>query len=329
LLVGTAFAIIRLRDLYAVIMLLGIYGLLTASFFVLMDAVDVAITEAAVGAGISTLLLLVTVTITERKEHRRRHRKFFGAIVTLLCGGLLIYGTSDMPKFGAVDSPAQVHVAPHFLNESMQEVGVVNIVTVVLASYRAYDTLGETVVIFTAGMAVLILLSLGHSKLPSKLAIQKINRAMHDQNLILRIVVKMLLPFILLFAFYIQFHGDFGPGGGFQAGVIFAAGIIVYTLLFGLETARRVINQRVVLFIAAAGMLLYGGTGVWSLFFDKNFLDYSALSKNALDGQHLGILLVEFGIGLTVTSVMVIIYFNFAGRHGHVDEENVDEERNE
>ena len=137
---------------------------------------------------------------------------------------------------------------------------------------------------------------------------------MHEQLLIPRIVTKILIPFILLFAFYVQFHGDFGPGGGFQAGVIFAAAIILYAMLFGMGAARRVINQSFIQLLAATGILLYGSVGVVSLLNGKNFLDYSILSADPVAGQHLGILLIELGVGCTVASVMVIIFFNFADR---------------
>ena len=140
---------------------------------------------------------------------------------------------------------------------------------------------------------------------------------MHEQHLILRIVTKMMIPYILLFAFYVQFHGDFGPGGGFQAGVIFAAAIFLYTMLFGMSTARRVINQSLIQMLAATGVLLYGSVGVVSLLNGKEFFDYSVLSADPVAGQHLGILLIELGVGITVASIMIIIFFNFVGRRNN------------
>ena len=294
-------------------MLSGIYGLLSASFFVTLDAVDVAFTEAAVGAGIATLLMLVTVTMTGRYEQTASHRPVWVLAVVLVTGGLLLYGTLDMPYFGSVDAPAQLHVAPRYINDSMQEIGVPNIVTSVLASYRGFDTLGEVVVIFTAGVGVLALLSA--VRRPEKdVWIDSVNVSMHEKYLILRVVTKILIPFILLFALYVQFHGDYGPGGGFQAGVIFAAAIILYSMLFGMSTARRVISQPLIQLLSAIGVLVYGSVGVVSMLNGGNFLDYNLLSDDPVAGQHLGILLVELGIGCTVTSVMVIIFFNFAGR---------------
>jgi len=281
-----------------------------------MDAVDVAFTEAAVGAGISTLLMLVVISMTGRTEHPSRHKPLLALAVVIVTGSLLIYATLDMPYFGSAGAPIHEHVAPRYINDSMQEIGVPNIVTSVLASYRAFDTFGEVVVIFTAGMGVLALLSVVRRS-DYTLNDDKFDHSMHEQHLILRIVTKMMIPFIMLFAFYVQFHGDFGPGGGFQAGVIFAAAIFLYTMLFGMSTAHRVINQSFIQMLAATGVLLYGSVGVVSLLNGKEFFDYSALSADPVAGQHLGILLIELGVGITVASIMVIIFFNFVGRRNN------------
>jgi multicomponent Na+:H+ antiporter subunit B len=152
-------AIIRLRDLFAAVMLMGIFSLLSASLFTVMDAVDVAFTEAAVGAGISTLLMLATLALTTREEHPERNRPRPGALVVVVLTGLaLIYATFDMPRYGDPDAPIHHHVAPHYIEETDHEIGVPNLVTAVLASYRGYDTWGETTVIFTACVAVMLLL---------------------------------------------------------------------------------------------------------------------------------------------------------------------------
>jgi multicomponent Na+:H+ antiporter subunit B len=137
-----------------------------------------------------------------------------------------------------------------------------------------------------------------------------------DHHFILRVVSKMLIPPILLYALYVQFHGDFGPGGGFQAGVIFAVGFILYGLVYGLDHLRRVAPPGVVRAGIALGVLLYAGTGAYSLFKGKNYLDYAALAdaEHAVGGQHLGILLVEAGVGLTVASVMIAVFMAFASR---------------
>ena len=306
----TALAVIFIRDLFALAMLVGIYSLLSASFFVVVDAVDVAFTEAAVGAGISTLLLLSTLTLTGRYAKAGGKRTLLGIAVVSATGALLIYATLDMPEVGSVDAPVHQHVAPRYINESMQEVGLPNVVTSILASYRGYDTLGETVVIFTAGIGVLALLMVARRRRTTD---ADTHGSMH-QNMILRVVAKMLIPLILLFALYVQFHGDFGPGGGFQAGVIFAAAIILYAMIFGLSAARKVIKEPLIYGLSAVGVLLYAGVGVAAMVMGKNYLDYDALASDPVAGQHLGVLLVELGVGITVASVMIIIFFTFAGR---------------
>jgi multicomponent Na+:H+ antiporter subunit B len=302
-------------------MLSGIYGLLSACFFVVVDAVDVAFTEASVGAGISGLLMLAAITITGRKEAPKRHKPFLALFVVLVTGGMLVYGTMDMPYFGAADAPVHQHVAPRYINESMQEVGVPNIVTAVLGSYRAFDTLGEVAVIFTAGIGVLSLLSLPRrrKKHPSDEATEQ---QMHERHMVVRIVSKALIPFILLFALYVQFHGDFGPGGGFQAGVIFAAAIILYTMLFGLDTAQKVFNPSIIQLLAAVGLLLYASVGVVSMINGANFLDYNVLADDPIAGQHIGILIIELGVGITVASVMLSIFFNFDARRQAIQNNN-------
>jgi len=133
--------------------------------------------------------------------------------------------------------------------------------------------------------------------------------------MILRIGAKFLIPFILLFALYVQFHGDFGPGGGFQAGVIFAAGLILYGLIFGLDAMKRAIPARAMEIGMAVGVLLYGGTGVLTLLLGGNFLAYDVLdSHSPMHGQHYGIIAVEAGVGIAVTCTMTTLYYMFAGR---------------
>jgi multicomponent Na+:H+ antiporter subunit B len=160
LLVITAVAAIRLHDLFAVVMMFGIYSLLAAAVFVVLDAVDVAFTEAAVGVGISTILMLATLGLVGRWERRPAHRPFLPLLVVVVTGAALIYGTLDMPHFGDPDAPVHQHVAPRYLEKSPDEIGIPNVVTGVLASYRGYDTLGELTVIFTAGVGVLALLGI-------------------------------------------------------------------------------------------------------------------------------------------------------------------------
>ena len=158
MLVITAFAIVRLSHLFAVVMLSGVFSLLSALLFVSLDAVDVAFTEAAVGGGISTVLMLGTMALTSRREKAKLAFAPVPLLVVMVTGVVLIYGTLDMPNFGSADTPAQTHVAAQYLERTPKDTGVPNVVTAILASYRGYDTLGETVVVFTAAIGVLILI---------------------------------------------------------------------------------------------------------------------------------------------------------------------------
>jgi multicomponent Na+:H+ antiporter subunit B len=167
----TALAVVRTTKLFAAVMLAGIFSLLSAGLFTVMDAVDVAFTEAAVGAGISTVLFLATLALVGSKvktpQLRIRdisakvpeRRPVFPLVVVLVTGAILIYGTLDMPPYGDPSNPVHQHVAPKYLEESGEEIGIPNVVTSVLASYRGFDTFGETTVVFTAAVGVMILLS--------------------------------------------------------------------------------------------------------------------------------------------------------------------------
>ena len=314
----TAIAIIRVRDVFAAVMLSGIYGLLSASFFVTLDAVDVAFTEAAVGAGIFPLLMLAALNVTGRYEKPSTSQSVIPLFLVVTTGALLIMGTSDMPPFGAADAPAQQHVAVRYIQDSPQEIGIPNMVTSVLASYRGYDTLGEVVVIFTALVGILMLLS----------AVTAEHEQAHmKEHKVLRIVSKMLIPMILLFALYVQFHGDFGPGGGFQAGVIFAAGVILYTMLFGLGHAVRLLNPDILRLLAASGALIYGSVGIACMLAGGDFLDYSVLAENPISGQHIGIIVIELGVGITVAATMILIFFIFSQHSGRPSRTGNDEGR--
>jgi multicomponent Na+:H+ antiporter subunit B len=158
LLAITTIAIIRQRSLFGVVILSGIYSFVMASLLIALDAVDVAMTEASVGAGISTVLLLATLHLTKTTEMRPVHASYVPMFMVLVVGGLLIWGTLVLPPFGTADAVIHQHVVPRYLVDSIKEIGVPNVVTAVLADYRGYDTLGETTVIFTAGIGVMLLL---------------------------------------------------------------------------------------------------------------------------------------------------------------------------
>ncbi|MBW2726580.1 MAG: DUF4040 domain-containing protein [Deltaproteobacteria bacterium] len=333
--IAVSLYIARLRSLFAAAMLFGIFSLLSAGMLTLMDAVDVAFTEAAVGAGISMVLILGALGLTTSDESSPVHHRWSAKLVVILTGLALAYGTLDMPSYGDPEAPIHEHVAPHYLEDSTEEIGIPNVVTSVLASYRGYDTFGETTVVLTAAVGAIALLGGGagrrrrrdgeglamsdssaHGSFPEDGVDGSTPLKMRVQEtIVLRVVGKALIPFVILFALYVQFHGDYGPGGGFQAGVICAAGLILHALIFGLDSLRVAIPPLVVEIGIALGALLYGGVGVVSILLGGDFLDYGLLdAQHPTHGQHLGILLVELGVGITVTFVMVGIFYVFAGR---------------
>ncbi|MDJ0812781.1 MAG: DUF4040 domain-containing protein [Woeseiaceae bacterium] len=308
LLLITAVAIVRTKNLFVAVMLLGIASLLIAANFFLLDAADVALTEAAVGAGISTVLFLGALALTSDREKSPTSRKALSMAVVTAAALVVIYATFDKPAFGSPDAPTQTYVAPWYLDKTREFIDIPNVVTAVLGSFRGYDTLGEVLVVFTAGIGVLFLLAGGPGgKRPS-------SNVGLSQHLIPRVVGRLLIPFILLFGLYVQFHGEYGPGGGFQAGAIIAAAIILYALLEGEEKALKVIPRPVLLGLTAGGAILYGAVGVAGMLLGGNFLDYSVLSDDPVKGQQLGIILIEAGVGLTVTGVLLSIFHAFAAR---------------
>ncbi len=311
LLVITAVAIVRTRNLFVATMLMGIASLLIAANFFVLDAADVALTEAAVGAGISTVLFLSALALTSDEEKAGSSRRILSFLVVAAAALVVIYATFDKPKFGDPEAPVQAHVAPWYIEKTPEFIDIPNIVTAVLGSYRAYDTLGEVFVVFTAGIGVMFLLSYrraGHT--PTSRAPDPGLR----HHLIPRVLGRFLIPFILLFGLYVQFHGEYGPGGGFQAGAIIAAAVILYALLEGEERALQVLSRRVLMGLVAGGAILYSAVGFAGLLLGGNFLDYSVLASDPVKGQQYGIILIEAGVGMTVTGVLLSIFHAFAAR---------------
>lgn len=158
-LAATAVAVIRLKNLFTIVMLFGVYSLLSASVFLVMDAGDVAFTEAAVGAGITTVLMLSTVALTGSTLRSNEKRiRVVPLLMVTLTGLALVWGTLDIPGYSDPAAPIHHHVAPRYIEQSPTEIGIPNMVASVLASYRGFDTLGEVAVVFTAGLGVLLLL---------------------------------------------------------------------------------------------------------------------------------------------------------------------------
>ena len=309
LLVITALAIVQTPNLFVAVMLTGIFSLLIAGMFLLLDAPDVALTEVAVGAGISTVLLLSALALAGSRERTRTPRSVIAIGVVLATAAVVTYAMMENPRIGDPEAPVHGHVAPWYIEKTPEHMDIPNIVTAILGSYRGYDTLGEVFVVLTAGIGVLFLLSGGRrrSNVPYE------NEGLRHY-LVPRVVGRLLIPFILIFGLYVQFHGEYGPGGGFQAGALVAAAVILYALLEGERKALRVLPQKVLIGMAVGGALLYCAVGVAAMLLGGNFLDYSVLHSNPVVGQQIGIITIELGVGITVTGVLLSIFHAFAAR---------------
>jgi len=313
LLVVTAVAVVVTPNLFVAVMLMSIFSLLMAATFFILDAADVALTEAAIGAGMSTILFLGALAlIAEREARGSGRRRWLPLAVIALTAFTIIYATFDKPRLGDPSAPVHQHVAPWYLEQTPVLMEMSNVVTAVLASFRAYDTLGEVLVILTAGLGVMLILANGRPDLSRQGRAAAATGLRH--HLIPRVVGQLLIPFIVLFGLYLQFHGEFGPGGGFQAGAIIAVGIVLHALLEGEAAGRAILPTPLLVGMMAGGALLYCAVGIVGMLLGGNFLDYAVLSADPVAGQQLGIHLVEAGVGITVTSSLVAAFHAFADR---------------
>ncbi|MEQ9560994.1 MAG: Na(+)/H(+) antiporter subunit B, partial [Woeseiaceae bacterium] len=253
------------------------------------------------------------LALTSDEERQRSRPRWLALAVVSITTLLVIYATFDKPRLGDPTAPVHQHVAPWYLSETPRLIDIPNVVTAILASFRGYDTLGELFVIFTAGIGVLFILSNGSDRghLP-KLPQAESEGLRH--HLVPRVVARLLVPFLVLFGLYVQFHADFGPGGGFQAGALVSAGFILYALVEGESAALRAVSFRALAIMISSGAFLFVAVGIAGILLGGNFLDYSVLLPNPVAGQHLGILLVELAVGITVTGVLLTIFHTFAAR---------------
>jgi multicomponent Na+:H+ antiporter subunit B len=270
-----------------------------------------------------------------------------GSILLVLLGTLLFYGALDFPVWGDPQSPASRHLSPYYIEHTMADTSVPNIVTSVLADYRSYDTMFETIVIFTAGIACIFLLRTFKTIVPESrmyrhiptgiiLRIEKRGKAPDKSNhferidsvwipydLVIRTTCRMVIPFIQVFALYVIAHGHYSPGGGFQGGVILGASLVLFAIGFNLRLAIRQMGEKITAVMCVLGIFIYAGTGVLCMFFKANFLDYYALAAlfgtDPVTARSLGILIVEIGVGISVMAVMVVLYYNLASA-GKYDE---------
>lgn len=311
LLVITAIAIVRTDDLFVAVMLTSIFSLLMAANFFILDAADVALTEAAVGAGVTTVIFLCALELTGDREKARNGGRWIAIGTVGVLALLIIYATFDKPRLGDPDAPVHQHLAPWYLEKTPEYIDIPNVVTAILGSFRGYDTLGEVFVVFAACIGVLFILGVNPSR-KNQPVIKKSSGLRH--HLIPQVVGRLLIPFIVLFGLYVQFHGEYGPGGGFQAGALIATGVILYALLEGESEALRAIPRGVLLGMVIGGASLYGGVGVACMLMGGTFLDYSVLAADPVFGQQLGILIIEAGVGMAVCGALLAIFHAFAAR---------------
>ncbi|MEM7699410.1 MAG: hydrogen gas-evolving membrane-bound hydrogenase subunit E [Verrucomicrobiota bacterium] len=254
--------------------------------------------------------------------------KVIALIAVLITGSLLLYGVADFPAFGDPNSPANAGVAggapsisQYFITDTYSDTKVPNLVTAVLADYRGYDTMFETVVIFAAGMAIFAILRvLGNvnDKHHRCYKVTTISDGDHNR-IIVGSTVKVIVPIVQLFALYVVAHGHYSPGGGFQGGVIFAASFILLALADQLNAALRRLSETRYIILAVVGILIYAGFGVVCQILGKNFLDYGILepllfTKGPEMARSHSMLGVEIGVAFTVTTIMFAIYANLASR---------------
>lgn len=269
--------------------------------------------------------------------------RLFALIIVCLTGGLLLYGTGELPDWGDPHSPASEHLSNHYIEHAVEETEVPNLVTAVLADYRGFDTMFETAVVFCAGLACFLLLRdfrpkqdryyrhvptgvvLHIKNAEKKLAVgrefEDMDKEWVPSDIIIKSVCRMLIPFIQIYALYVVAHGDFSPGGGFQGGVIFGSSLILIAISYNLKTLVKRITEKFLGIFSALGVLIYVGIGAIAMLMGGNFLDYAKLAPLVpVDPGHiraLGMLGVEIGVGIAVMAVMAIIYINIVseGRH--------------
>ena len=261
-------------------------------------------------------------------------------VIVFLFGGLLAYASLDFPSWGDPLAPASVHVSPYYIEMSLKQTSVPNIVTAVLADYRGYDTLFETIVIFSAGVACLCLLrvfkriepdSRMYRHLPSGITLrvakgvapppaskefERIDLMWVPYDLVVKTTSRLIVPFSQLFALYVIAHGHHSPGGGFQGGVILGASIILYAISHNMRASLLRFTEKRAVWLCGLGVFIYSGTGVLCILLGSNYLDYGALSTllgvDPVAARSHGILMVEVGVGITVMAVMVHLYYSLA-----------------
>lgn len=321
LIVICGFFAIKVKDLLGSAVVFGAYSFLMCLLWTEMGAVDVAFTEAAVGAGVSTVLFFAAVHRSSRQVKQRvtgrRLYKGLGLLASGVLGGVLFYASVDFPTWADPSSPASTHLSPHFITQTIAETSVPNIVTSVLADYRSFDTMFETAVVLTAGLAVLLILRLGGCRTVGPVREKAAFLQASYEDSLIRFIARKLAPFMQLFALYVVAHGHHSPGGGFQGGVILGASFILLAISYDLKMVMSRINEKAALLLANTGILIYAGIGLLCMLLGANFLDYSILHRvlpatDEITARSHAMLGIEIGVALTVMVIIMVIYNNIA-----------------
>jgi multicomponent Na+:H+ antiporter subunit B len=326
LIVICGFATIMVKDLLSAAIIFGAYSFLMCLLWTEMGSVDVAFTEASVGAGVSTILFIAAAFQTTRKVKSRKKGRLFSKITGLsaavIMGLVLLAAQTNFPGFADPGSPASLHVSPYYITRTLADTGVPNMVTSVLADYRGFDTMFETAVIFTAGLAVIAILRrvkhVDRCDIPEPYTITA-----GYQDTIIRFISRQLVPFIQLFALYVVAHGHHSPGGGFQGGVILGASFILLAITYDMRLVLQRVTEKWNIILGNIGVLIYAGIGFLCLLLGANFLDYSVLSKilpgtGPVMARSHGMLGIEIGVAIAVMAIVITIYVNLAS-HGKLD----------
>ena len=267
---------------------------------------------------------IVLITVCAVKSPRRCDwllddlMKAASMVPVFLVGFLLVFAATDFPEWGDPESPASDSpVSSHFIGKTGVDTEVPNMVTAVLADYRGFDTMFETVVIFIAGVAILAILKRSREDADDPIPVRE-NEVAVEPDLIVTNTVRLLVPVIQLFAFYVLAHGHVSPGGGFQGGVIMGASFILVALTWDLPTAMRRLSVDRAIMLAGVGVLIYAGIGLFSMILGGEFLDYAELSHvlpvSREMARYHAMLGVEIGVAFTVTTIMFAIYANLSSR---------------
>ncbi len=267
--------------------------------------------------------------------------KILGLLTTIICGALLLFYSMDLPDYGDPASPASTHLSTYYIENTIKDSHVPNIVTSVLADYRGYDTMYETAVVLAAGLACFFLLRRRESKNPparfyrhvptgvtlrieegGKLPAEdssvfvRMDSLWAPDSIIIRNTCRLVIGFIQLFALYVVAHGHYSPGGGFQGGVLLASSMILFAISNDLRTSLKRVSEKTAALFGSFGVIIYAGTAFLCMLLGANFLDYKALASllgtDAVMARSHGILFVEIGVAFAVMAVMVWLYYNLS-----------------